>query len=132
MNESIFCCIASLLIMFHVFITGADGVIKSLLFYFILFTGNNPVPNNSPSASGHGQVKVTLQYKRGQLEILVQHARHLALLGNVEPSPYAKLYLLPDPLKKTKRKTRVHRKTCHPTFMEPVIFMQKLAKYIVT
>lgn len=63
---------------------------------------------------------VNLQYRRGQLQILVKHARNLALLGAIEPSPYAKLYLLPDAFKKTKRKTRVCKKTCHPSFMEQV------------
>lgn len=75
------------------------------------------------NASGQvqGQVKVTVQYLRGQLQIMVHHARNLSLINNgQEPSPYVKLYLLPDPNKKTKRKTKVVKKSCHPTFMEPV------------
>ena len=70
---------------------------------------------------GRGQIKVSLQYERGQLLVMVQYARNLILLNGSQPSPYAKLYLLPDQLKKTKRKTRVHRKNCHPTFMEQVM-----------
>ena len=74
--------------------------------------GSNPV---------QGEVKVSIQYIRGQLQVIVQHARKLAQEpGTSEPSPYVKLYLLPDPLKKTKRKTKVVKKSCHPTFMEKV------------
>ena len=32
-----------------------------------------------------------------------------------------KIYLHPDPHKMTKRKTKVVRKNCHPSFMEMVI-----------
>ena len=81
-------------------------------------------PLDHPNSIGLGQVKVSMQYQRGQLLIMVQYARNLALLGTVDPSPYTKLYLLPDPDKKTKRKTRVMRKTCHPCFMEQVSFFQ--------
>lgn len=81
------------------------------------------MPPTLPSVSGHvqGQVKVSVQYLRGQLQIMVHHARNLSLIGNgQEPSPYVKLYLLEDPHKRTKRKTKVVKKTCHPTFMELV------------
>ena len=74
------------------------------------------------SGEVQGQVKVSIQYLRGQLEIMVQHARNLALLNGAEPSPYAKLYLLPDPYKKTKRKTKVVKKSCHPSFMEAITY----------
>ncbi|XP_076040725.1 phosphatidylinositol-4-phosphate 3-kinase catalytic subunit Pi3K68D isoform X2 [Oratosquilla oratoria] len=69
-----------------------------------------------------GQVKVSIQYLRGQLQIMVQHARNLSMVKGENPSPYVKLYLLPDPQKKTKRKTKVLRKTCHPTFMEQITY----------
>jgi len=36
------------------------------------------------------------------------------------PSPYVKLYLLPDPQKQTKRKTNIARSTHHPTYNEMV------------
>lgn len=39
--------------------------------------------------------------------------------GN-DPDPYVKTYLLPDPQKTTKRKTKVARKTCNPTYNEMV------------
>ena len=36
------------------------------------------------------------------------------------PDPYVKLYLLPDPGKLTKRKTKIATKTYHPTYNEMV------------
>lgn len=83
------------------------------------------VPPTIPSVPGQvqGQVKVSFQYLRGQLQIMVHHARNLSLISTgQEPSPYVKLYLLPDPHKKTKRKTKVVKKSCHPTFMEPITY----------
>ena len=38
------------------------------------------------------------------------------------PDPYVKLYLLPDPFKETKQKTKVIKGTFHPTFNEMVSF----------
>ena len=48
------------------------------------------------------------------------------------PSPYVKTYLLPDPDKLTKRKTKIAKNTDHPTFNEVVslqffkIFLKKI------
>ena len=36
------------------------------------------------------------------------------------PSPYVKTYLLPDPEKQTKRKTKIIKSAVHPTFNEVV------------
>jgi phosphatidylinositol-4-phosphate 3-kinase len=53
--------------------------------------------------------------------VMVRHARGLSTVaGGQEPSPYVKVYLLPDTGKVTKRKTKVVRRNCHPTFMEMV------------
>ncbi|KAK3877587.1 hypothetical protein Pcinc_017702 [Petrolisthes cinctipes] len=79
--------------------------------------------SNSRGGAAQGQVKVSIQYLRGQLQIMVHHARNLSFISaGQEPSPYVKLYLLPDPYKKTKRKTKVVKKSCHPTFMEPITY----------
>jgi len=40
--------------------------------------------------------------------------------GSDLPSPYVKIYLLPDPEKQTKRKTKVIKDTTHPTYNELV------------
>ena len=40
--------------------------------------------------------------------------------GTSTANPYVKLYLLPDPYKSTKRKTKVTKKTLHPTYNETV------------
>lgn len=53
---------------------------------------------------------------------MVHHAKDLPrIAGNQEPSTYVKVYLLPDHNKATKRKTKVVRKNCYPSFMEMVI-----------
>lgn len=71
----------------------------------------------------NGQVKLSLSYKNSSLIIMVMHAKNLALLeGSISPNCYAKTYLLPDPHKQTKRKTRVVRQSCHPTFMELIVY----------
>ncbi|XP_071452807.1 phosphatidylinositol 4-phosphate 3-kinase C2 domain-containing subunit beta [Hetaerina americana] len=66
-----------------------------------------------------GQLKLSISYNRGALSIMVHHARSLPLVGaNQEPSSYVKVYLLPDPSKATKRKTKIVRRNSHPSFME--------------
>lgn len=68
-----------------------------------------------------GQLKLSVHYQRGVLMVMVYHARDLPLVsGGQEPSTYVKVYLLPDHNKATKRKTKVVRRTCHPSFMEMV------------
>lgn len=37
-------------------------------------------------------------------------------------NPYVKVYLLPDPYKMTKKKTKVVKKTLHPTYNETVCY----------
>lgn len=68
-----------------------------------------------------GQLKLSLQFCKGVFSVMVHHARGLPLVGNAqEPSTYVKVYLQPDPTKSTKRKTKVVKKNCHPSFMEMV------------
>lgn len=68
-----------------------------------------------------GQLKLSMIYQKGVFCVMVHHARGLPrLANNQEPSTYVKVYLQPDIQKNTKRKTKVVRKNCHPSFMEMV------------
>ncbi|XP_052799554.1 phosphatidylinositol 4-phosphate 3-kinase C2 domain-containing subunit beta-like isoform X2 [Mya arenaria] len=77
-------------------------------------TPENPVLVQSKD----GQVKLSLEYVKGTLHVMVMHAKDLPTLGSDLPSPYVKIYLLPDPEKQTKRKTKVIKDTTHPTYNE--------------
>uniref|UniRef100_A0A8C0GXH6 Phosphatidylinositol-4-phosphate 3-kinase catalytic subunit type 2 beta n=1 Tax=Chelonoidis abingdonii TaxID=106734 RepID=A0A8C0GXH6_CHEAB len=68
-----------------------------------------------------GEVKLSISYKNNKLFIMVMHIRGLVGDGN-DPDPYVKIYLLPDPQKTTKRKTKVARKTCNPTYNEMLVY----------
>ncbi|EPQ19636.1 Phosphatidylinositol-4-phosphate 3-kinase C2 domain-containing subunit beta [Myotis brandtii] len=70
-----------------------------------------------------GEVKLSISYKNNKLFIMVMHIRGLQVLqdGN-DPDPYVKIYLLPDPQKTTKKKTKVARKTCNPTYNEMLVY----------
>jgi phosphatidylinositol-4-phosphate 3-kinase len=68
-----------------------------------------------------GQLKLSFQFSKGVFRVMVYHVRELPLLTNgQEPSTYVKVYLRPDTSKETKRKTKVVRKNCHPSFVEMV------------
>jgi phosphatidylinositol-4-phosphate 3-kinase len=69
-----------------------------------------------------GGLKLTVEYRRDVLNVMVCHAKNLAIPDGSkdEPNSYVKVYMRPDPHKATKRKTRVVRKNCHPSFMEMV------------
>lgn len=68
-----------------------------------------------------GQLKLSFQFSKGVFRVMVYHVRDLPLLTNgQEPSTYVKVYLRPDTSKETKRKTKVVRKNCHPSFVEMV------------
>ncbi|XP_037050544.1 phosphatidylinositol 4-phosphate 3-kinase C2 domain-containing subunit alpha isoform X2 [Bradysia coprophila] len=89
-----------------------------------------PKPNSSTERVC-GEIKLSLQYHRGALTVMVHHARSLPTsLNGQEPNTYVKVYLKPDPTKSTKRKTKVVRKNCFPSFMEtleyrmPIEFIQ--------
>ncbi|KAG8451016.1 hypothetical protein GDO86_003339 [Hymenochirus boettgeri] len=75
-----------------------------------------------PVGTVGGEVKLSITYKNDKLLIMVMHIRDLPLQENNEPNPYVKIYLLPDPQKTTKRKTKVARKTCNPTFNEMLVY----------
>ncbi|XP_017863725.1 PREDICTED: phosphatidylinositol 4-phosphate 3-kinase C2 domain-containing subunit alpha [Drosophila arizonae] len=83
-----------------------------------------------PSRDNHneiGQIRLSLQYQRGVLTVMIHHAKGLPMLqGGQEPNTYVKCYLKPDPTKETKRKTKVVRKTCVPSFMETLEYRMPL------
>ncbi|XP_075993842.1 phosphatidylinositol 4-phosphate 3-kinase C2 domain-containing subunit beta isoform X2 [Genypterus blacodes] len=70
-----------------------------------------------------GQVKLSISYKNDKLFIMVMHIRGLPpLQDGTDPDPYVKLYLLPDPQKTSKRKTKAARRTCNPTYNEMLVY----------
>ncbi|CAG9769508.1 unnamed protein product [Ceutorhynchus assimilis] len=73
-----------------------------------------------------GQLKLSLVYTKGVFTVMVQHARGLPKLNGQEPSTYVKVYLQPDAHKSTKRKTKVVKKNCHPSFMEMLEYRMAL------
>lgn len=109
-------------------------------------------PIADPRDNVRGEIKLSVQYHRGALTVMVSelknsfihsqnlifiyfffafqiyHARSLpATTGGQEPNTYVKAYLKPDPTKSTKRKTKVVRKNCFPSFMETVMNFELFA-----
>uniref|UniRef100_A0A3P8XB32 Phosphatidylinositol-4-phosphate 3-kinase n=1 Tax=Esox lucius TaxID=8010 RepID=A0A3P8XB32_ESOLU len=80
---------------------------------------------SKPAVSGKvaGEVKLSITYKSDKLFIMVMHIRGLQpLQDGTDPDPYVKLYLLPDPQKTSKRKTKAARRTCNPTYNEMLVY----------
>ncbi|XP_073842946.1 phosphatidylinositol-4-phosphate 3-kinase catalytic subunit Pi3K68D [Musca autumnalis] len=74
-----------------------------------------------------GQLKLSMQYRRDVLTVMIHHAKGLpSLAGGQEPNTYVKCYLKPDDKKATKRKTKVVRKTCVPSYMETLEYRMPL------
>lgn len=69
-----------------------------------------------------GQVKLSIVYKKKSFFVMVMHAKNLNSSKSNAPDAYVKIYLLPDPMKITKRKTKVVFKNNHPTFMEMLAY----------
>ena len=66
-----------------------------------------------------GRVEVGVRYRDGQLFVHVLRAKNLAAAKKGDTSnPYAKVYLLPDRGKHSKRKTGIQQKTKNPVFNE--------------
>ena len=79
--------------------------------------------NRDSSRRIQGELKLSLEYRKDTLYVMVCHAKNLLTASTAsedEPNSYVKVYLHPDPRKVTKRKTKVVRKNCHPSFMEMV------------
>ncbi|XP_026532632.1 phosphatidylinositol 4-phosphate 3-kinase C2 domain-containing subunit beta isoform X1 [Notechis scutatus] len=78
---------------------------------------------SQPVGKVGGEVKLSISYKNNKLFIMVMHIRGLQpIQDGSDPDPYVKTYLLPDPQKTTKRKTKVARKTCNPTYNEMLVY----------
>ena len=70
-----------------------------------------------------GQVKFSIHFERAALRVMVMHAKGLSpRSATTLADPYVKLYLLPDPIKVTKRKTKIARKTLNPTYNETLVY----------
>ncbi|KAI5702472.1 hypothetical protein M8J75_000487 [Diaphorina citri] len=78
----------------------------------------------SERRSIRGEIKLSIKYERmrNSLTVMVQHVKELPMVGGQEPSSYVKVYLLPDATKSTKRKTKVVKKSCNPSFMENLVY----------
>ncbi|XP_041638490.1 phosphatidylinositol 4-phosphate 3-kinase C2 domain-containing subunit beta [Cheilinus undulatus] len=88
-------------------------------------TASKPAEVTWSPASGKelGEVKLSISYKKDKLFIMVMHIRGLQpLQDGTDPDPYVKLYLLPDPQKTSKRKTKAARRTCNPTYNEMLVY----------
>uniref|UniRef100_A0A3B4BE66 Uncharacterized protein n=1 Tax=Periophthalmus magnuspinnatus TaxID=409849 RepID=A0A3B4BE66_9GOBI len=83
--------------------------------------GESPPP--SPvSGRVEGEVKLSISYRNSTLFIMIMHIRDLVSEEGSDPNPYVKTYLLPDPSKSSKRKTKICRKTRNPTFNEMLVY----------
>uniref|UniRef100_A0A671S1A5 Phosphatidylinositol 4-phosphate 3-kinase C2 domain-containing subunit alpha n=1 Tax=Sinocyclocheilus anshuiensis TaxID=1608454 RepID=A0A671S1A5_9TELE len=69
-----------------------------------------------------GEVKLSVSYRNSTLFIMVMHIKDLISNDGADPNPYVKTYLLPDPHKTSKRKTKIARKTRNPTFNEMLVY----------
>ena len=93
-------------------------------------------PSPTPTTSSNrftrqvdGSIKLNLFYKPHGFTVMVMHVKDLGNTSNGDlPNPYVKMYLLPDPMKVTKRKTKIARSTCHPTYNEMLIYRMPMAE----
>ncbi|KAL4622829.1 phosphatidylinositol 4-phosphate 3-kinase C2 domain-containing subunit alpha [Arapaima gigas] len=91
---------------------GFDGMAKP----------HEEVPMSPTSGRVEGEVKLSVSYRNGNLFIMVMHIKDLVWEEGADPNPYVKTYLLPDPHKTSKRKTKISRKTRNPTFNEMLVY----------
>ncbi|XP_016344136.1 phosphatidylinositol 4-phosphate 3-kinase C2 domain-containing subunit alpha-like isoform X2 [Sinocyclocheilus anshuiensis] len=91
---------------------GVEGLSKTL-----------DIPPVSPTSGRvEGEVKLSVSYRNSTLFIMVMHIKDLMSNDGADPNPYVKTYLLPDPHKTSKRKTKIARKTRNPTFNEMLVY----------
>ncbi|XP_061177401.1 phosphatidylinositol 4-phosphate 3-kinase C2 domain-containing subunit alpha-like [Saccostrea echinata] len=78
-----------------------------------------------PQRSQFGMVKLSIHHRKNILHIMIMHAKDLPATSEL-PSPYVKTYLLPDPEKETKRKTKIIKHSTHPTYNEVIEYRMSL------
>lgn len=59
-------------------------------------------------------------YTLSYIQLLTHQPIQVAREGSYTADPYVKVYLHPDPNKTTKQKTKVAKRTLHPTYNETV------------
>uniref|UniRef100_UPI00398EF5A0 phosphatidylinositol 4-phosphate 3-kinase C2 domain-containing subunit alpha isoform X2 n=1 Tax=Pristiophorus japonicus TaxID=55135 RepID=UPI00398EF5A0 len=91
---------------------GIDGIVKPA----------EIVPPSPSAGQVGGEVKLSISYRNSTLFIMVMHIRDLVTEDGADPNPYVKTYLLPDPHKITKHKTKVSRRTLNPTYNEMLVY----------
>ncbi|MGH0121236.1 UNVERIFIED_CONTAM: hypothetical protein FKN15_025943 [Acipenser sinensis] len=79
-------------------------------------------PMSPMSGTVIGEVKLSVSYRNNTLFIMVMHIKDLVTDDGTDPNPYVKTYLLPDPHKTSKHKTKTSRKTRNPTFNEMLVY----------
>ncbi|KAK6472842.1 phosphatidylinositol 4-phosphate 3-kinase C2 domain-containing subunit alpha-like isoform X1 [Huso huso] len=79
-------------------------------------------PMSPTSGTVGGEVKLSVSYRNNTLFIMVMHIKDLVTDDGTDPNPYVKTYLLPDPHKTSKHKTKTSRKTRNPTFNEMLVY----------
>ncbi|XP_048779556.2 phosphatidylinositol 4-phosphate 3-kinase C2 domain-containing subunit alpha-like isoform X2 [Ostrea edulis] len=75
--------------------------------------------------SQFGMVKLSIHHRKDILHIMIMHAKDLPVITEL-PSPYVKVYLLPDPEKQSKRKTKIFKHSTHPTYNEVIEYKMSL------
>uniref|UniRef100_A0AC34QE78 Phosphatidylinositol 3-kinase n=1 Tax=Panagrolaimus sp. JU765 TaxID=591449 RepID=A0AC34QE78_9BILA len=73
----------------------------------------------SPTGATAVHLSFCVEKESNILKIFVGHARNLPLIGGTATTPpdsYVKIYVRPDRMENTKRKSDVVRNTCNPTF----------------
>uniref|UniRef100_A0AAR2KXS6 Phosphatidylinositol 4-phosphate 3-kinase C2 domain-containing subunit alpha n=1 Tax=Pygocentrus nattereri TaxID=42514 RepID=A0AAR2KXS6_PYGNA len=80
------------------------------------------IPGVPAAGRVEGEVKLSVSYRNSTLFIMVMHIKDLVSDDGTDPNPYVKTYLLPDPHKTSKRKTKISRKTRNPTFNEMLVY----------
>ncbi|XP_078715059.1 phosphatidylinositol 4-phosphate 3-kinase C2 domain-containing subunit alpha-like isoform X2 [Lampetra fluviatilis] len=83
---------------------------------------NEPFPQTLTAEKVGGKVKLSVSYRNAALFIMVMHIKDLVFTDGADPDPYVKTYLLPDPNRVTKRKTKIARKTLNPTYNEMLVY----------